>query len=48
MRSARESTPHRKPTLLDNAAKMQVNIVTEIAYTTPHVLDGRIHEVMGR
>lgn len=25
-----------------------VNVLTEIAYTTPHALEGRIHEVMGR
>jgi hypothetical protein len=41
-------------TMLDNCGNASmappalVNILTEVAYTTPHVLSGRIHEVMGR
>ncbi|CAK0889076.1 unnamed protein product [Prorocentrum cordatum] len=41
-------------TMLDNcgssvsAPPALVNILTEIAYTTPHVLEGRIHDAMSR
>lgn len=31
-----------------SAPLVLVSILTEIAYTAPHVLEGRIHEVMGR